>query len=117
MTTNTREYGRAWYARKRSDPTFMASRSEIRKRRVQKLLTWVSQYKAARGCKYCPESESVCLDFHHRDPKKKEINIATAVQYGWSKQRLMKEITKCDVVCSNCHRKLENGISVRERSP
>lgn len=43
-----------------------------------------------------------CYDFHHLDPSKKELNPANAVQY--SKERYLKEISKCIMLCSNCHR-------------
>jgi hypothetical protein len=29
--------------------------------------------------------------------------IAQAVNQGWSKERILEEIKKCDVLCANCH--------------
>jgi hypothetical protein len=43
------------------------------------------------------------FDFHHRNPKDKEAAPASLLN-GRSYETLMKEITKCDLVCSNCHR-------------
>lgn len=43
-----------------------------------------------------------CMDFDHRDPKEKTLNIAKV--YAFGRKRLLDEIKKCDVVCSNCHR-------------
>lgn len=43
-----------------------------------------------------------CMDFDHRNPDDKELNIAKVYAYG--KERLLAEIKKCDIVCSNCHR-------------
>jgi hypothetical protein len=57
-------------------------------------------------CLRCPETHIACLEFHHRDPKKKDISVALALQHGWSLERLKKEVEKCDLLCANCHRKL-----------
>jgi len=41
-------------------------------------------------------------DFHHRDPKEKDVGISQAKSWA----AIEKELEKCDLVCSNCHRKL-----------
>ncbi len=46
---------------------------------------------------------SVCMDFDHRDPTTKTATIAKLIGNG-SKKKLLEEIEKCDLVCSNCHR-------------
>lgn len=55
-------------------------------------------------CKICGlESNMVAVyDFHHRDPLEKEGNIGRLVSKNW--EDLRKEIEKCDLLCSNCHR-------------
>ena len=65
---------------------------------------WINEYKASHPCKRCGESELCCLDFHHRDPSEKEIVIAVAIA-RYSLERIQMEVAKCDVLCSNCHRK------------
>lgn len=42
------------------------------------------------------------MDFDHMRGSKKVANIASMT--GWSIEAIKKEIDKCDVVCSNCHR-------------
>jgi len=53
------------------------------------------------------------IDFHHND-EDKEIAIADTMKRGWSKDRIAKEIKKCDPVCANCHRiihwEIKNGV-------
>lgn len=45
---------------------------------------------------------SYVMDFDHlRD---KSFNVGNAAGRGWSKIKLIAEIEKCEVVCSNCHR-------------
>ncbi len=64
-----------------------------------------SQLKSTLCCKTCPENHPATLDFHHRDPTEKTICVADAVSYGWGMESILAEIEKCDVLCSNCHRK------------
>lgn len=61
---------------------------------------WLRSFKTE--CKFCGESRYPCLDFHHRDSGAKVATIALVRH--WSRARLMAEIEKCDIVCSNCHR-------------
>ena len=55
------------------------------------------------GCVYCgwnvhPE----ILQFHHRDPRVKDIAISKLKQCRtW--ETIQKEIDKCDLICPNCH--------------
>lgn len=81
----------------------------------------IEAYKVACGCIYCGEKHPACLDFHHRDPTKKEITVSSAVKKGWSWDRTIQEIRKCDVVCSNCHRKIHwhqiNSVAVMGSDP
>lgn len=67
-------------------------------------IAWLKEYKKTLKCSRCPENHPRCLDFHHRDPSEKEQVISEAVR-NFSLVRLKKEIDKCDVLCSNCHRK------------
>ena len=75
----------------------------------------VDQIKVERECVHCGESEPVCLDFHHRDRTSKKLDICGLVQTGCSLETLQKEIDKCDILCANCHRKVEAGIRARLR--
>lgn len=56
------------------------------------------------------------MDFDHRDSEIKVTNIASAVAKSWGLKRIMDEIDKCDLICSNCHRerthKRRNGAVV-----
>lgn len=65
----------------------------------------IRKLKENGKCKYCPESHPATLQFHHRDPQKKQFNISRAIALGFSESRVMNEISKCDLVCSNCHLK------------
>jgi hypothetical protein len=67
-------------------------------------------YKSTLSCKICNESATCCLDFHHRDPSQKEFVLSDMANRGQSIKVIEKEIAKCIVLCSNCHRKLHAGL-------
>lgn len=69
---------------------------------------YIEQYRLWRQslvCECCSETDSVCIDLHHLDPTKKDFNIANACG-NKTMQAVLKEVEKCAVVCSNCHRKI-----------
>lgn len=41
------------------------------------------------------------LDFHHREPGTKDPTFACL--RGWSWERIVAELAKCDLLCRNCH--------------
>lgn len=66
------------------------------------------EYKKGLCCELCGESHSACIEFHHLDPSLKLARLSTvAPSWGWPK--LMAEISKCQILCANCHRKIHNG--------
>lgn len=72
---------------------------------MRKVKQFIADYKTEHACMDCGNKFSACvMDFDHRDPKKKLINLAMASRKGWSIDRVIKEIEKCDLVCANCHR-------------
>ncbi len=55
-------------------------------------------------CKDCLESFHYCvMEFDHLPEFKKEFNISRVSQ-RIGREKLLNEIAKCEVVCSNCHR-------------
>ena len=59
--------------------------------------------KDNKPCQDCNQKfRHYVLDFDHRDPKTKVAGIAQ--MYTWSKEAILAEIDKCDLVCANCHR-------------
>lgn len=65
----------------------------------------VSRTKKTLKCNRCPETDWVALDFHHSDPNEKDMEISNMVGLAWSKEKILKEISKCEILCANCHRK------------
>lgn len=45
------------------------------------------------------------MDFDHRDRKVKVASINQMINlHSYSKNKILEEIEKCDLVCANCHR-------------
>lgn len=93
VIARTKEYGKMYPEVRRKATT------EFRKRRYAEFL----EYKKTLKCEQCGESHPGCLDFHHLDPTKKDYQISDLVM---SKKKLIEELSKCVVLCANCHRKL-----------
>jgi 5-methylcytosine-specific restriction endonuclease McrA len=67
------------------------------------------EYKGGK-CERCGYSKYVgALDFHHVDPSQKDFAIASK-GYTRSWEKVINELDKCIMLCSNCHREVHNGI-------
>lgn len=62
----------------------------------------IIEYKKTLHCKKCGENRYYLLDFHHRNPNEKKYTISNNTRANF--ETIKKEIEKCDVLCSNCHR-------------
>jgi len=93
-----REYMReVWYPRNRQ------RQYDAVKRNKAKIRDFIRGLKIS--CCRCSEEHPATLDFHHYDTDK-SINISNIINKGWGVDRILAEISKCTVLCSNCHRKL-----------
>jgi hypothetical protein len=73
------------------------------KRNYKKLREVLDGYKQS-PCHDCGRSyPPYVMDFHHRDRKTKIAKVSAMVYKG-SLKLLLEEISKCDLVCANCHR-------------
>jgi len=72
------------------------------KNRKGEVVEWVFEMKKNMGCERCGFSHPVALDFHHIN-NDKEYDVSKLVRNG-NKDKILKEIEKCIVLCSNCHR-------------
>lgn len=60
------------------------------------------------GCLRCGYNKCLAaLEFHHRNPRHKEFEIGRQRTDVLTVQ-IIKELKKCDLLCSNCHRELHN---------
>ena len=83
------------------NPKIIKNTHERRKERSE----WFHNYKSTLSCEKCGEKHPACIEFHHKDPKEKDTEVSFMVGYAYSMERILNEIAKCNVWCSNCHRK------------
>ena len=96
-----REISRAYYAKNKEK---MKKQIRITSDRNQKILKAEVNEIKSKPCMDCGVSyPPYVMDFDHRVGVEKEGLVSKLVAQG-SRQRVYKEIEKCDVVCANCHR-------------
>jgi hypothetical protein len=67
------------------------------------------EYKGGK-CEKCGyEKYNGALEFHHIEPDKKDFTISRIKAYSFD-DRVKKELDKCILLCSNCHREIHGGI-------
>lgn len=118
-----RENSRKWYADNRErklkhqkewikkHPNFKSElRSQYREGWARFLYSIVEELE----CVDCGEYDLALLCFHHRDPDDKAFKISDFVPYRKptkkNKERLVKEVEKCDILCKSCHIRLHNKL-------
>ena len=89
-----RKYNREWY-------------KKLQQRR-DSVIYWIKTKYEGLPCMDCKRVFPWCaMDFDHRPEETKEFGIAMMSSYKATPDRIskvMKEISKCDLVCASCHR-------------
>jgi 5-methylcytosine-specific restriction endonuclease McrA len=93
-----KKYMREWYQKNK------AKHISYVRNRDKKIKDWLKQYKETLECEKCGETHPACLDFHHINPAEKSFSLGRINKF-LSIDLLKSEIAKCNVLCSNCHRK------------
>jgi len=94
-----KEYNKKWYENRKEQQI-----KEVKEHRIE-ILKWYKEYKKQFKCNRCPENHPACIDFHHPDPNKKHLSVSAMITNGYSKEKIIEEINKCEPLCCNCHRK------------
>jgi predicted transcriptional regulator len=79
---------------------------------VERMRSTKSELVISKGgcCQLCSFSEYFgALEFHHIDPKTKDDGVSKLIR-GKITQKIIDEINKCVLVCSNCHKMIHAGI-------
>lgn len=58
------------------------------------------------GCQICGETDIRVLDCDHINRADKYYTISTLINRKYSEEAIIKELSKCRILCSNCHRRL-----------
>lgn len=107
-STNDEErkaYHRQWYAENRERR--VAQVSAYREREKEKFRAYKATLTCC-ACGYCRCARA--LEFHHVESDQKEANLYDLLRAGVSFRKMQREIVKCVVLCSNCHREFHAGL-------
>ena len=70
---------------------------------TERKLKEVHDYQLEKGCADCGyNAHPSALEFDHAPGSKKVFNIGEKIG-SYSRETLWAEISKCEVVCANCH--------------
>ena len=64
---------------------------------------FLREYLLENPCMRCGNPNLMVLEFDHRNREEKSFSIADAVNQGIGLDEVKNELTKCDVLCANCH--------------
>lgn len=94
-----KKYKATWYKKNRRR---LIEQSALRR---QEIKDWFAELKSSFKCEKCSFSHPAALDFHHKEGRgTKKSDVSDLANYGASKETILAEIEKCEVLCSNCHR-------------
>jgi hypothetical protein len=95
-------YQKSWYEKNKERHS--ARVRERNDRITKENRAYVVRVKMESSCVDCGESNPVVLDFDHVNGDK-SYNVGNLAGGAYSLDTVKAEIAKCEVVCSNCHRK------------
>lgn len=85
---------------------FYKERAIKRRHKIKKVMRQnMLDYLKDKSCAICGEDDIRTLEFDHINPAKKSFSIARGINDGYTWNRILNEIDKCRVLCSNCHKK------------
>jgi transcription elongation factor Elf1 len=91
--------------KKAQHESYLRNKETLMERQRQRRINnrrYVSDYLKAHQCVDCNEDDWIVLEFDHIGEK------TGGISYGvkhWVLSRLQEEISRCEVVCANCHRR------------
>lgn len=63
------------------------------------------RYLKDRSCLVCGEQDIRTFEFDHINPENKSFGIAKGITDGRKWDVILAEISKCRILCANCHKK------------
>src|ERR1700759_604722 len=90
------------------DKICRSCKHERMQQRRRNFKDWAIEYKGGK-CIVCGYTKCRgALDFHHLDPNEKEFIISKAGLM--KKEKAIKELDKCVLLCKNCHAEVHAGL-------
>ena len=103
------QHGLTEYTWRPSEKRYRCRKCSIEavQRRRYKVKEQAVEYKGSK-CEICGYNKCIdALEFHHLDPSQKDFGIS---QKGYTRswENVKKELDKCIMVCSNCHKEIHS---------
>jgi hypothetical protein len=89
-------------------PAFKRGTFKPSRYHLEESLTKAEVVKLMGGkCQVCGYDKCLgALEFHHKDEKGKKFALSKAFVLRYSKEKILKELDKCDLLCCRCHREI-----------
>jgi len=100
---NPKEYAAKHYQQNKNKYAESSKEARIRVR------NWYNELMDDKFCQKCGESDTIVLEWHHKDPTQKDMSVADMLTRR-GKQTILEEIEKCTCLCANCHRRLHHEL-------
>lgn len=78
---------------------------KAQKRHRVKIRKKLLDFLSTKKCIDCGESDPIVLDFDHINPNNKFKSVSQMLSGHYSWKSVVLEINKCEIRCSNCHRR------------
>jgi len=78
---------------------------KAQKRHRVKIRERLLDFLSTKKCIDCGEKDPIVLDFDHIDPDNKFKSVSQMLSGHYSWKSVFAEINKCEIRCSNCHRR------------
>lgn len=91
------------YQKLKLNKEWMKDRNIYKRKYQEEIRKWFEVYTREICCVDCYKSHRAILDFHHKYQNKDNKYISDLL-YSSTKDKILKEINKCEVLCANCHR-------------
>lgn len=95
------------YIRHKCKHCYLITKQNLRAKRQQ----WLDSFRKNTKCISCEFKDYRALEFHHLHDKKFNISVGLCKDH-LSLKCIEKELSKCVVICTNCHKLLHNSKSV-----
>lgn len=96
-----RQYQRTWYAKNKKVQAERVQKNNDRYLKERR--EWLVSYFEEHPCTDCGNPDIRVLEFDHISEDKAH-NVTKMIRGLHSWEKILLEISKCEVVCANCHR-------------
>jgi hypothetical protein len=99
-----REYDADWYRANKAK-----RQAKVRADR-KAYVEWLDGLKAGRPCADCGIAyPPYVIEWDHLPGSEKQFELANTRRCAYGKERVLRELAKCELVCANCHRERTFG--------